>query len=95
MTYYRANLGIKLTPRDQLSGGYERVAYTWDKRPAPPFIDDELEQYYNAGWNHTFSPTFGMRLYYQLMNVHQSAVLTTTPTDFQTNFVGTQFTVRY
>jgi hypothetical protein len=95
VTYYRANLGIKLTPRDQLSGGYERVAYTWDKRPAPPFIDDELEQYYNAGWNHTFSPTFGMRLYYQLMNVHQSAVLTTTPTDFQTNFVGTQFTVRY
>src|SRR5262249_43545381 len=95
VTYLRANLGFKLTPKDHISGGYERVAYQWDKRPAPPFIDDELEQYYNAGWSHTFSPTFGMRLFYQLMAVNQAAVLTPNPTDFKTNFVGTQFTVRY
>jgi hypothetical protein len=95
VNYLRANLGIKITPKDHFSVGYERVAYFWDKRPAPPFIDDELEQYYNAGWQHSFSPTFGMRLFYQLMNAHQSNVLTTTGTDFQTGFVGSQFTVRY
>jgi hypothetical protein len=96
VTYLRGNLGVKLTPKDHFSLGYERVAYNWDKR-AVAFFDDELEQYYDAGWTHTFSPTFGMRMFYQLMNVHQSAIVpfTISGTDFQTHFVGTQFTVRY
>jgi len=99
--YARGGFTYKLTPRDHVSASYERVAYSVGNVILHQGVDgrlddrDDLEQYYNVGWNHTFSPSFGMRLFYQLMNVHQSGLITLSDSDFQTHFVGTQFTVRY
>lgn len=87
--YARGNVNVRLGPKDHVTVGYERVDYDWNN------LNDELEQYYNAGFTHVFSPTMQVRLFYQLMNVHQSGVMTVTPEDFETQFIGTQFTVRY
>jgi len=96
--YARGGLGIKLTEKDRLSSSYERVHYQYESVFIPglaPFGADEMEQYFNAGWNHTFSDAFGMRVFYQHMIVNQAGIRTLSDVDYAANFVGTQFTVRY
>jgi S-layer family protein len=89
--YIRGGLRYPLTARDSVGLGYERVDYDRDR----PGGVDRLEQYYNVGITHQFSPNMSVRLLYQLMNVHSRGILEAPGFDYEANIVATQFQARF
>jgi hypothetical protein len=91
LTYIRGGLRYALTSRNNVDFGYERVDYDADG----PGGVERLEQYYNIGLTHQFSPNLSFRILYQLMNVHSRGVLDLPGFDYEANIIATQFQARF
>jgi hypothetical protein len=100
LTHIRAGIRYPLTSRNSIDFGYERVDYSPNRRGnthIPGFIPavDRLEQYYNVGFAHQFSPNMTFRLLYQLMNVKSGGFLELPGFGYEANIIATQFQVRF
>jgi predicted porin len=97
LTYIRAGLRYPLTSRNSVDFGYERVDYEAKRsNPGRAFAGvDRLEQYYNIGFTHQFSPNMSFRLLYQLMNVKSGGLLEAPGFSYDANIIATQFQVRF
>ncbi|HTE19663.1 MAG TPA: hypothetical protein VK689_14950, partial [Armatimonadota bacterium] len=91
LSYVRGGLRYPLTSRNSVGLGYERVNYEAD---APGGVD-RLEQYYNIGIGHQFSPNMSVNLLYQFLNVHSNGALELPGFDYKANIIVTQFQARF
>lgn len=91
LTYIRAGLRHALTSRNSVDIGYERVDYDADG----PGGVERLEQYYNIGLAHQFSPNLSFRILYQFLDVHSKGGLELPGFNYKANIIATQFTARF
>jgi hypothetical protein len=91
LIYLRGGLNYPLTSRNSVGVGYERVDY----RANEPGGVKRLEQYYNIGLTHQFSPNLTFRLLYQFMDVHSGSALELPGFNYKANIIATQFQARF
>jgi len=97
LTYLRAGLRFPLTSRNSVDFGYERLDIDPNGKIAGiGAVVDRLEQYYNIGFSHQFSPNMSFRLLYQLMNTKSGGAFFDFPGfNYEAQIIATQFQVRF
>jgi len=88
--YLRGGIRHGFTARDSVELGYEHVRYDYDDTGL-----DEVERWYNIGWAHSFGPNLTFRFLYQIGNIGQSDVFSSSANDYEAHIFATQFTARF